>query len=52
MRCVSIIHRVRTSRENDTLGFPREVGNLLSAGEHLGVDIELTKTASDQVRVL
>ena len=47
-----IIDRVGRSGQNDTLGLPRQIGHLLRAREHFGIDIEFTETASDQMAVL
>jgi len=52
VRSVLVVDRVRTARENDTLGLPGELGDLLSARQHLGVDVELTQAAGDQMTVL
>jgi len=49
---ILIVDRVRRAGQNDTLRVERELRNLLRAREHLGIDIELTETASDQVGVL
>ena len=43
---------VRATGEDDSLGFPVEVSDLLGAWEHLCVDVELSESSGDQVRVL
>lgn len=52
MRGDIVVDRVRRARENNTLGCERKIGDLLGARQHLSVDIELTETAGDEVRVL
>jgi hypothetical protein len=52
VRSVLVVDRVRTTRENDTLGLPGELRDLLRARQHLGVDVELTQTAGNQMTVL
>jgi hypothetical protein len=47
-----VVDGVWTTRENNTSGLPRKLGELLGAREHLRVDIDLTETAGDEVRVL
>lgn len=46
---VLLIHRVGATRQNDALGLPAQIGQLLGAGKHLGVDIDLAETAGDEV---
>ena len=38
-----------TSRQDDALGLERQLGQLRRARQHLGVNIEATQTAQDQV---
>lgn len=45
--CVGVVDGVWAAGENNTFGFPGELRELLGAGEHFGVDIELTETAGD-----
>jgi len=49
---ILIVDRVGRSRQDDALGVKWKPRDLLRAGEHLSVDIEFTKTPSDQVGVL
>ncbi|KAI3482194.1 hypothetical protein L1887_55164 [Cichorium endivia] len=47
-----VVHRVGRAGEDDALGLPVEVLDLLRAGEHLAVHVELTASSRDQMRVL
>lgn len=47
--CAILIDGVWAAGENDTLGLPSQIGELLGAGEHLGVDIDFAQTAGDEV---
>jgi hypothetical protein len=44
-----LVNGVRTAGEDNTLGLPSEVGELLGAGEHLGVDIDFSQATGDEV---
>ena len=46
------VHRVWATGENDTLGLPGELSDLLGAWEHLSVDVELSESSGDEVGVL
>lgn len=52
VRRTLFVHRVRASGQDDTGGLPGKISQLLGAGKHLRVDIELSETASDQMRIL
>lgn len=45
--CVLIIHRVRRTRQDNTLGLKVEIGHLLGAWQELTVDTEFTNAAGD-----
>lgn len=47
-----LVDGVGAAREDDTLGLPGQLGELLGAREHLRVDIDLSETTGDQVGVL
>jgi hypothetical protein len=47
MGAAFLINRVWPSRKDNSLGRKLELRELLSAGEHLGEDIELAETSSD-----
>ena len=47
-----LVDGVGTSREDDTLGLPGQLGELLGTREHLRVDIDLSEATGDQVGVL
>lgn len=49
VRSVLLVDGIRTTGQDDTLGLPGQVGQLLGARQHLGVDIDLAKTAGDEV---
>jgi hypothetical protein len=52
VRSIGVVDRVGRSGQDDSFGLPGKIRDLLGAGEHFGVDIELTETADDQVREL
>jgi hypothetical protein len=52
VRCVCFVHGIRSSRENNAFWFPGQLSQLLGAREHLRVDIKLTQSSCNQVRVL
>lgn len=52
MRAALLIDRVRTARQNNSLGGEVKLGNLLSAREHLRVDVELSETSSDPISAM
>jgi len=52
MRGALLVNGERTSREDHTLGLPGQLGDLLGAREHLGVDIELAEASRDEMGVL
>lgn len=45
--CVGVVYGVWAPGEDNTLGLPGELRDLLGTGEHLGVDIKLTETTGD-----
>lgn len=47
--CAILVDGVWAAGENDTLGLPSQIGELLGAGEHLGVDVDFAQTAGDEV---
>lgn len=47
--CIILIDGVWAAGENDTLGLPSQISQLLGAGKHLGVDIDFAQTAGDEV---
>lgn len=49
VRSILLVDGVGTTGQDDTLGLPSQVGQLLSARQHLRVDIDLTETAGDKV---
>ena len=46
---VLLVNGVGTAGQDDTLGLPGKVGQLLGARKHLTVDVDLTETAGDKV---
>ena len=46
------VYRVWATREDNTFWRPRKLSELLGAGEHLGVDIELAEATGDKMGVL
>lgn len=46
---VLLVHGVGTAGQDDTLGLPSKIGQLLGARKHLTVDVDLTETAGDKV---
>lgn len=52
VRGVGIVHRIWRPRKNHALRLPSKPAELLSAREHLGVDIEFAKTAGYQMTIL
>jgi len=49
MRSILLVYGVGATRQDDSLGLPSQIGQLLGAREHLGVDIDLAETAGDEV---
>jgi hypothetical protein len=47
IRTPGSIDWVRSTRQNDAFGGEVQIGNLLGAREHLGVDIELSQPLGD-----
>jgi hypothetical protein len=39
---ILLVHGVGTTGQDDSLGAPAEIGQLLGTGEHLRVDIDLS----------
>jgi hypothetical protein len=49
VRSILFVNGVGTTRQDNSLGLPGQIGQLLGARQHLGVDVDLAETAGDEV---